>query len=183
MVQRWKLHTGEDALGALEQLVPAGVIPTIWGLDDLQGSGTPEEVIPRVAGIIGEDTGPEISLIQAAPLNDAVHILNKAYELMGRPRQHHGALLQTAADVLSDHKYARMELKLLDGYLDFTEARDWSAAAAAEMAAVWFEKDHDRKTAEMIIQLELKRYARSNRELNGYIGKIGFVCVALVARK
>lgn len=179
------MHTGEDALSALEKLLPVGVSPVVWRLDDGHGLADQDEALSRIAGISGKETEPEISIIQAAPQNNVVYVLNKACVLMGRSLGHHGVLLQTAVGILSKRGYAHMELKLLDRYLDFTDkpAEDWTAAAAVVMAAVWFGKDRDRSMAEMIIKLELESYARSHRELNGYIGKIGFGCVILVARR
>lgn len=124
-----------------------------------------------------------IAILQAAPNNEIMRIVNIVSRSIGRPQHHHGALLKEAIDKLYSEGIKSVRLELVDGALEFGTPLiegNMSAGLAEIISKIWFQPRVS--IVRELIEYELRRYSANQIDMGCNPRCIGFDCVLLVVQ-
>jgi len=122
-------------------------------------------------------------IIQGAPYNELIQILNKVASTAGEPLDHQGFLFHTATKIFAEHGFSEIRLEPVDyDYVSFPERdlRERSESAAEVLTNMWYQEHPYAETIRRVMVPELERHFESERHLNGHPFEIGNQSVVLV---
>ena len=123
-----------------------------------------------------------VVMIQPAPFNDVITILNNVASSLNLNTLHAGARLQAAATQLRSAGYTNFKTHLLgDEYLDFSSSEDVIEDAVGLLMQA-FPIDQQQRGRERL-NAELERYFANQKHCGGRADRIGFQRVGMVARR
>lgn len=132
--------------------------------------------------------GPStIIMIQPAPFNDTITLLNHVSSSLNLPPLHSGANLQAVAAQLHSTGFILQTHLLGTEYIDFSSSK-YILETAVNLLIGAFPVDREsgretRETIRLLLRARLERYFASQRHCGGRADRIGFQRVVLVARR
>ena len=129
--------------------------------------------------------GSSIFMIQPAPFNDVVTILNNVASSCNLPTLHAGAKLQAAAVQLQSTGYTHLQTHLLgDEYLDFSSSKNVIENAIDLLIQAFpANQEPGLDTIKLLMKAQLEKYFANQKHCGGHADRIGFQRVVLIARR
>ena len=130
--------------------------------------------------------GSSIIMIQPAPFNDVITILNNVASVLNIPTLHAGAKLQTAVAQLQSTGYTDCKIHLLgDEYLDFSSSKNTIKDATDRLTQAFpaDQQQPGRETIQLLLNAQLEKYFANQKHCGGHADRIGFQRVVLIARR
>ena len=127
-----------------------------------------------------------VIMIQPAPFNVVITILNHVASSFNLCTLHAGAKLRAAAAQLQSTGYTHIQTHLLgDEYLDFSSSKNVLETAVNVLIQAFpaQQKQAGREMIELLLKAQLERYLASQRHCGGRADRIGFQRVVLIARR
>ena len=130
--------------------------------------------------------GSSIGIIQPAPFNDIISILNNVASSLNLSTLHAGAKIQAAVAQLQSIGYTDFQTHLLgDEYLDFSSSSNVVEDAISLLIQAFpaDQQQPGRGTIMLLLNAQLERYFASQKHCGGHADRIGFQRVIMIARR
>ena len=146
---------------------------------DMQGS-----LLQLSSLLDGDAKEGSITLIEPAPFNDTICILNEVAGFFNRRQIHYGTSLSKAVTLLRQLGFKVFQaVPIGDEYIDFSSMADTVGAAAKLLRSVFIAESVHGEAIEVALRAQVHRYLENQKHLGGSHQRIGFQRVALKASK
>lgn len=138
----------------------------------------------RIMVKLATTNGSRIVILEQAPCNESLKLLNNVAQQFGIPSVYPGASLTKAVEVLTEFGF-RCALGFVDDAINCPEddILERSREIAKTLADVWFTGCPDRPAIETLLTRRLEQHFESQYEINGHPKAIGFANILLVAER
>lgn len=141
--------------------------------------------IARLSSLLDSDAKDStIVLIEPAPFNDTIYMLNEVASLFNCRQTHYGALLSQAATLLRQLGFKIFQaVPIGDEYIEFSSMVDTVGAAAKLLRNAFIAEIVHGEAIEVAPRAQVHRYLENQKHLGGSHQRIAFQRVALKASR
>ena len=161
------------------------VCDTVIATHSLHATDDMERLLSRLSSLLDREAAEStVVLLEPAPFNDTVQLLNAVAGFFNLFRIHHGALLRKADMYLRQLGFTKFQTYLMgEEYIDFSSNVDKVGTAATLMKSAFTLDDISSDAIEVALRAQVDKYFESQKHLGGNCQRIGFQRVALVASR
>lgn len=176
------LSTAETSSNDLEG---QGGCTLVMATHSLHATDDVGRLLSRLSSLLDRGAAEStIVLVEPAPFNDMVQLINAVAGFFNCSRIHDGVLLRNALIHLRELGFTKFETHLVgEEYIDFSSSVDKVGAAAALMKSAFICDDAHLDAIEVALRAQVYKYFESQKHLGGNRQRIGFQRVALVASR
>ena len=170
---------------SLDDLGDPGRCATVMTTLSLHATEDAGRLLSRLSLLLNRDAAEStIVLVEPAPFNDTVQLLNEVAGFFNCVRMHHGVLLEKALMHLRQLGFTKFQTHIVsEEYIDFSSSTDKVADAAALLRSAFICEDARLEAIEVALRAQVDKYFESQKHLGGHCQRIGFQRVALVATR
>ena len=170
---------------SLDDLEDPGRCATVIATLSLHATEDAGRLLSRLSLLLDRDaTESTVILVEPAPFNDTVQLLNEVAGFFNCVRIHHGVLLNQALMHLRQLGFTEFQTHTVgEEYIDFSSSTDKVADAAALLRSAFICEDARLEAIEVALRAQVDKYFESQKHLGGNCQRIGFQRVALVATR
>ncbi|KAL8881129.1 MAG: hypothetical protein Q9198_001607 [Flavoplaca austrocitrina] len=162
-----------------------GVYSSIIATHLLDASNDIGRSLSQLSSLLDRDAiEGTIALIEPAPFNDTVYMLNEVADFFNCRRVHYGALLSKAVTLLRQLGFKSFQIVPIgDEYIDFSSMADSVGAAVKLLRNAFTAGNVHGEAIEIALRAQVHRYFENQKHLGGSHQRIGFQRVALKASR